>query len=79
MMIENSCRKIKTETTLFSRYRSSSIKTLPILTALFCAMPLAFAAQEDNLSKIHQQIQQQKQKRRFFLAIVHLPSKHCQY
>ena len=62
MMIENSCRKIKTETTLFSRYRSSSIKTLPILTALFCAMPLAFAAQEDNLSKIHQQIQQQKQK-----------------
>jgi len=62
MMIENSCRKIKTETTLFSRYRSSSIKTLPILTALFCAMPLAFATQEDNLSKIHQQIQQQKQK-----------------
>ena len=62
MMIENSCRKIKTETTLFSRYRSSSIKTLPILTALFCAMPLAFAAQGDNLSKIHQQIQQQKQK-----------------
>ena len=62
MMIENSCRKIKTETTLFSRYRSSSIKTLPILTALFCVMPLAFAAQGDNLSKIHQQIQQQKQK-----------------
>ena len=62
MMIENSCRKIKTETTLFSRYRSSSIKTLPILTALFCVMPLAFAAQGDNLSKIHQQIQQQQQK-----------------
>ena len=58
MMIWNSCRKI----TLFSLYRPSSIKTLSILTALFCVMPLAFAAQGDNLSKIHQQIQQQKQK-----------------
>ena len=62
MMIWNSCRKIKTETTLFSLYRPSSIKTLSMLTALFCVMPLAFAAQGDNLSKIHQQIKQQEQK-----------------
>ncbi len=62
MMLWNSCRKIKTETTLFSLYRPSSIKTLSILTALFCVMPLAFAAQGDNLSKIHQQIKQQEQK-----------------
>ena len=62
MMIWNSCRKIKIETTLFSLSRPSSIKTLSILTALFCVMPLAFAAQEDNLSKIHQQIKQQEQK-----------------
>ena len=62
MMIWNSCRKIKTETTLFSLYRPSSIKTLSILAALFCVMPLAFAAQGDNLSKIHQQIKQQEQK-----------------
>mgnify|MGYP000869848970 FL=1 len=62
MMIWNSCRKIKIETTLFSLYRPSSIKTLSILAALFCVMPLAFAAQGDNLSKIHQQIKQQEQK-----------------
>ena len=62
MMIWNSCQKIKTEMTLFSLYRPSSIKMLSILTALFCVMPLAFAAQGDNLSKIHQQIKQQEQK-----------------
>ncbi len=37
------------------------IKTLGIFTALLCAAPSVFAAQQD-LSKIHQQIKQQEQK-----------------